>query len=476
VRAAFGFGLAGYSPLDTFPYARTAAWELKSVANALAHSGHLRRAIVYVSGGTALDPSAPLGSREEMNAQTLQLRLNDAWDAAKRSDVPIYTLDPRGLVTPETAVRGWGAESSTARAEIRRRILIQHDRLAEIAINTGGRAFLNRNDLAEAIDEIVGENGSFYVLGYYPDPYVRDGKFHDISVQVTRPGAHVRARQGYVAADAAPPATDLKGTLDTAMGAGVNVSGLTLRAFAAPLAAAVKGVSTAVTIEVTYPVPSTGARRVDDDLQVTILALDPDGKVKATSSRPWHFSGATPADGSVTFLVNDVIDLPAQALTLRIGAASKTLGKAGTIQMPIEVPKLTDNKLQLSGVAIGYPGGMREAAMGADALKALVPFQPTTTRTFAATDTLRVFARAFWGTKDADASATLTVSGPGTGAARPPQAVALVAAAAAGGHRQATLDTTLPLTGLVAGDYVLHVDVRLPSGQTARRDVVFAVK
>src|SRR5262249_4556641 len=135
------------------------------------------------------------------------------------------------------------------------RIVIQQDHLAEIAINTGGRAFINRSDWKGAVDEIVEENGSFYVLGYYPDPYVRDGKFHDIRVDVKRPGAHVRARPGYVAADAAAPAVDLKGTLDTAMSAGLNVSGITMSAFASPLAPGTNGTRTAVAIEVEYPVP-----------------------------------------------------------------------------------------------------------------------------------------------------------------------------------------------------------------------------
>src|SRR5262249_36811021 len=152
--------------------------------------------------------------------------------------------------------------------------------------------------------------------------------------------AHVRAKPGYVAAaaHASPTPVSLEATLNTALGSGLNVSGLTLHAFVAPMAATAKGMSTIVTIEVTYPVPvESSSRRIDDDLQIGIVGLDGDGRVKASSHRPWRFTGPAPAEGVVTFLVDDAIDLPAQPLTLRIAAASRALAKAGMVQLPVDV-------------------------------------------------------------------------------------------------------------------------------------------
>ena len=45
-----------------------------------------------------------------------------------------------------------------------------------------------------------------------------------------------------------------------------------------------------------------------------------------------------------------------------------------------------------------------------------------------------------------------------------------------GAHRQATLDTTVPLAGLTAGAYTLEVTVALPNTQTATRVVPFEVR
>jgi VWFA-related protein len=499
VRAAFGFGIGvyGQEQVEELPYARDVAWQLRNVAEVLANSNYARRAIVFVGAFSQLDPGASLDTREFADYKIMQLFMDDVFTAAKRSDVPIYTLDPRGIPNDGNAITPRNPhifQSQASRSPVtgalvipsdtpkivpaplsvdQHRATIQDDHLAEMAINTGGRAFINRSDITGAIDEILTENGSFYELGYYPSPSIHDGKFHDIKVNVKRPGAHVRARQGYVAASAvAPPAKGLAETLGTAMGAGLNISGLSMRAFAAPLAASAKGMRTGITIEVTYPMPPESQRQIDDDLRVTVMALDPDGKVKVSSTRPWHVSAQVPAESTITFLVNDVIDLPSTGITLRIGAASRALGKTGTIQVPLDVPKPSKGSLQLSGLAIGFTGAPREPVVGAKLLDGVVPFQPTPLRTFAATDTLRVFARLFLSSK---LSPTVTIRlTDAAGAVAREQAVPVVAADS-DDRREAALDANLALNGLATGDYVLTLEAVTPNGDKASRAVPIAI-
>jgi hypothetical protein len=332
------------------------------------------------------------------------------------------------------------------------------------------------SDLARAVREIVGENGSYYLLGYYPNPSVTDGKFHELKVYVNRPGVRVRARQGYVApmtGKAAATATAAS-ALDTAMSAGVNVAGLPIRVFAAPLAAGPKGVATAVSVEVTYPAPTDGSRAIDDTIDLGVIAVDPDGKIKAQSKREMRFTATltAPASGPLTFLMDDAIDLPSQPLTLRVGVASRTLGAAGTSQMPIDVPKLSSSHVQLTGVVIGFDGAPREPSLNAAVIGPLVPFQPTAARAFAASDTLSVYTRAFWGGKESAADVTVTVSGP---VSFPAKTVTLTGSRT-NGHAEATLDTTVPLASLAAGKYVLTIDAHLANGESARRTVPFDIE
>ena len=495
VRGAFGFGLDslahsidGQATMDNaltaksaatgpskfrLDYARSVAFTLENVAKSLAGSGHARRAIFFFSGGTTLEPFGGYSQPDLI----LQDDFKKVFDDARRADVPIYAIDPRGNITPDDAVRGDPLLTEQLSAEVRRNLNIQHNNLAALAVNTGGRAVFGAAETSRIVTEMVRENGSYYLLGYYPEPLVADGKFHDLTVKVSRPGTIVRARKGYVAPSKERASASTASVLDTAMSSGVNVSGLPIRVFAAPIAAAAKGMTTAVTVEVTYPAPLDGSARIDDSIELSLIALDPDAKVKLKAARPMKFSGAVPTSGVITFLIDDVIELPAQPLTLRVGVASQSLGKAGTSQVAIDVPKVSDGKLQMSGVAIGFDGPAREGAMNASLIAQLLPFQPTTTREFRSSDTLKLFARLFWkGRGQPAVTLRVTPAAPGTESAALQVTPEVKPQAADGGRMEAVLDTTLPLKSLSPGRYHLAVDARLPNGQSAGRVVLFGVK
>ena len=130
----------------------------------------------------------------------------------------------------------------------------------------------------------------------------------------------------------------------------------------------------------------------------------------------------------------------------------------------------TGRALQLGGIVLGTASQTASAAE-ADAIKDLVPFQPTTSRTFAATDTLRVYSRLFWGTKDASVDVTLTV--PDSSVA--PRAFTLTGMKDRRGKSEAVLDTTLPLAGLAPGKYQLDITAKIGK-PTAKRVVPIEVR
>ena len=487
VRGALGFGLDALArgpsrepgamggPLKTaLNYARSAAQTLRNVATSLAGSGHSRRAIVFVSSGSVLDPRMKTNEDKLVAIELLHDDLQAAYDAARRGDVPIYTLDPRGQVLPEDAVRGGisAVGSFQTRSRIRENIKTQQDGLAEIALNTGGRAFLNQSDLTRAVREIVRENGSYYLLGFYPNPPDRDGKFHEIDVKVKRPGLRVRSRYGYVAPAPAPEASDTRPAMDSAMSAGVNVSGLSLQAVVSPLAPVSTGMRSAVTIEVTYPAPD-GTRRISDDLRIRIVALDSDGKVKASVEQNRSFTGMAPENqAAVTFLIDDAMDLPPQALTLRIGVASRMLGRTGTVQLPVDVPK-AEGRLAISGLAITSEDQPPVGVMAKELIADLVPFQPVLTRTFALSDTVRVFGRVFWESRDASADVSVEIGSARAGVSK---TLTVAGAVISGNRRQGELDASLRFAELAPGSYVLRVTAKIGSGQTALREIPLTLR
>jgi VWFA-related protein len=499
IKAVLGFGLDSLARMDgadpggTGPVSKVARWKadyalstyrtLANVTKALRGSDHTRRAIFFVSGGTTLDMSlARSEDPGQVVAESMSLALQDGltgmFSSARGGSVPIYAIDPRGNVQPEDVVR-WGMGGSITtlanpalRAEALKNIRIQHNNLAMLAVNTGGRAIFNASDMTRMMTEIVQENGSYYLLGYYPEPFAADGKYHEIKVRVKRDGVIVRARQGYEAPSASRSAVSVTDTLNAATASSVNVSALPLRVFAEPIASDGKTATVAVTVEVTYPAPADGSKRFDDSLSLKLLALDPDAKTKASATKTHRFTGAVPPSGAVSFLINDVIQVPLQPVTLRVAVGSELLGKAGMIQLPIEMTRESKG-LSLGGIVVGFDGAPRQAAMAPRAFDGLIPFQPTTTRVFAQSDVLRLFGHVYWKDKNAQPAMTMTLTGPNGAVNSTPS---LIGQNPAGDQQDAVMAAVLPLQGLAAGSYHLAISATLPGAKPVSRDVLFEIK
>jgi hypothetical protein len=71
--------------------------------------------------------------------------------------------------------------------------------MQKMADDTGGHAFVNTNDLTGAIRKAVEDSAVTYTLGFYLDTDSLDGKFHELKVEVKRPGLNVRYPKGYLA-------------------------------------------------------------------------------------------------------------------------------------------------------------------------------------------------------------------------------------------------------------------------------------
>ncbi len=477
-REAFGFGIDALGRADDSRFrddramtapGRAVALAFKNVARALAGSTHQRRAIIYVSGGSPIDHRILTKQSEAVMAD-----LKAAFEVARQANVPIYSLDPRGPVQAADAVRGgqgfMNSDGGASTEGVLRQVAMQQESLSMASVDTGGRAFVNQPDLTAAIHAIVRENGSFYVLGYYPSPPARDGRYHPLEVRVTRPGARVRARAGYVSSMAGASETNAAETLAAAMASGVDMHGLTLRAHVAPLLPIDKGMRSTVTIQVTYPTVAT--ELPFDNVKVQVVAIDADGKVRASSDRGYTFKAPASQRESATFLINGTIDLPAQPLSMRIGVSSRALGRTGTVQVPVSVPKASDAQLQMGAVVIGLTGPARESAFGDELVRGLVPFQPTTTRQFSQRSTLRVFAPFFWRGREEPVTVTLTLRSEAFVLRRDES---LAPSDGDQGRRLAALDTLIPLAKLL-GPITLAVEGRLANGQVAQQTVAFDVR
>ena len=378
----------------------------KNIIRAVAAAPHARKAIFYVSNGSplAIAPDAPRDSsgRPAPNATVQRLRAGDnldrwldVFEEARHVNVPVYTIDPHGPASPESLANIGAIATPGQREGLARTIQMRHDFLHVVAANTGGRAFVNQSDLLRAAREIVVENGSYYLLGYYPEPWVADGQFHPIDVKVTRPGVRVRARAGYMTEQIVPKAFARPPRLVSSLRDGVAGGDLQLRAFAAPLSPTRRGARTYLTVDLAYPEGPSERTRTDDQLELAWVALDPDARILESGEQSLRVPLAKTGRDPFTLSINQLIDAPKGKTVLRVAVSSEALGTRGTVHMPVEVPPLSDQKLAVAPLVIAATADptVRVAHLGRTA--GVLPFQPTTRRVFETRESVGVYGRVF---------------------------------------------------------------------------------
>jgi VWFA-related protein len=123
---------------------------------------------------------------------------------AANNNIPIYTIDSRGLypspffdASSKGPRRNKVAEVMTTLDNVS---LEAGNTLAEIADVTGGTAFRNNNNLVRGLQLAFADGRQYYMLSYASSNASTDGKFRHISVKVRDPKMSVKAKRGYWAA------------------------------------------------------------------------------------------------------------------------------------------------------------------------------------------------------------------------------------------------------------------------------------
>ena len=167
---------------------------LQTAAESLEHLNEKKILIYFASGLTlsGLDNQAQLHATE---------------DAAIRAGVSFWTIDARGLVAQGAfgdASRGSPGGSSMytggAAMAMTSRMQQSQDTLYSIAGDTGGKAFMDNNDLSMGIVAAQHSVSDYYILGYYTSNMTKNGKFRKIKITMAPElVADLDYRQGYYA-------------------------------------------------------------------------------------------------------------------------------------------------------------------------------------------------------------------------------------------------------------------------------------
>ena len=170
-----------------------------------------RKALIHVSSGIPMLAGEELfqvvGLKWNMPEAYAEIGRHDttrAWERLNRHAnahrVVFYTLDAGGLRGME-----FGAAEYTSFLNPKIRTTLDsvvpqnlQSSLRLMAIETGGRSILNRNEILPALIEVAQDFGSFYSLGIHSSD-ADSGRYHKIGVKLRNPkkGHKIRHRTGY---------------------------------------------------------------------------------------------------------------------------------------------------------------------------------------------------------------------------------------------------------------------------------------
>lgn len=391
--------------------ARQALNSLRSISEWMSAIQGRRKAIIYISEGvdynlfdifTGGDPT----NFNFENFNMIQTETYDTIAAASRSNVQIYSVDPRGLTSmgqEDIEIGGLAAGAyNLGPKQLLQELQSSQMNLRQLSEETGGVAFVGRNDFNEGFDRIVEENSQYYVLGYYSTNDKRDGKLRNIGVRVAGyPDAQVTYRKRYAAprgrgpkntAAGKPldPTKSLSADLVNTMTSPLPKTGIQLRVSAI----AKKGAAKTTDVEVLIDTLGRDLTFTDKNgtfvnkLSMQVGVFNKEGK-SIFAERPDVDLNLRP-ESHVRVTQNGVrilrhLSLPPGRYQLRVAAQDSGKVKQGSAHLDIDVPDFAREPLAISNVAIASTADRSVYSPpkpGFDPFNGLLPGSPSALRQF----------------------------------------------------------------------------------------------
>jgi VWFA-related protein len=479
---------------------------LERLANVLADTRGRRKAVVWVGEGidyevqnAVMQTDSGLTTFMSSHAESVMYRLRSALSAMTRSNVAVYGVDPRGIVTSGDDLIEVGSFPENPLLELtpgafQREVERAQDSLRVISDETGGFAVVNKNDLDESFDRIMRDNSTYYLIGYYSNNKRLDGRFRKIEVRVKRPDVEVRARRGYTA----PSSRDERGkpamtaanepstALRTVLGSPLPATGVTLKGFAA----AFKGTGTKASVLFGLEVDAQrfAFQQADglytDKMEAAVIAmnekgefLDGDRHTMELRLRPQTHQAVLANGVRLLFRLEN---LPPGRYQIRAAAHEGGADVVGSVYYDVVVPNFAEEALSMSGVLLASSSSAAVPTPRPDPeLSEWLRQPPTASREFAAGETLTA-AFALYGSPkkrsgNVDVTATLVDE---SGQVRFTHEIEAAESELREAPNGLAYTVGIPLSELEPGAYVLRVESvsRLTDVRALVREVPFKVR
>jgi Ca-activated chloride channel family protein len=166
---------------------------------------------VSATGGTAINDALylSLARLEERQGRRVVVLLSDGLDSHSALRMRHVVPEARRTSALVYLIRTQEDRLSSAAAALPNAISVWRDveghrqeyrQLVQVVTESGGKVFGVDSPAAieAAFAAIVAELRDHYVLGYYPSSRRADGAWHEVEVEVDRPGVEVRTTAGYL--------------------------------------------------------------------------------------------------------------------------------------------------------------------------------------------------------------------------------------------------------------------------------------
>jgi VWFA-related protein len=296
-----------------------------------------RKNLIWISGGIPFDP---VDTTPQMQRTAALLAV---------TQMAVYPIDVHGIAylgadgtSPSPEVFGPGGEEFSSQSGQADELLAVRETMFGIAQLTGGRAYLNHNDISGQIQDIIDSGSNYYTLAYRPENQDWNGKFRKVSVKTSQPNVKVRTRPGYYAVKDPFGSADVDRTFSLAMQPSVPPStALVMQARVLPPAAPENETQIDFLVDVRdLQFLISADQRRQPNLMFVTAAWDERGNAQGSVSGTYQ-QILQPADVQVLLRtglrLQQQLSLKPGHYQLRLGLVDRMSGKIGTIDVPLTV-------------------------------------------------------------------------------------------------------------------------------------------
>ncbi|HEX9201057.1 MAG TPA: VWA domain-containing protein, partial [Acidobacteriaceae bacterium] len=171
-----------------------------------------RKNVIWFSGSFPLDVEPNVNAADPNDSVVRnddEVRKTD--NLLTRAQVAVYPVDARGIQTDpsqnfasggmSSITTDSGAAAANATFAFLSQTAQEHETMYAMAEDTGGQAFVNTNNLSQAVAKAIENGSNYYTLTYSPTNTEWDARFRAIKIKVEQPGVKLSYRNGYFAVD-----------------------------------------------------------------------------------------------------------------------------------------------------------------------------------------------------------------------------------------------------------------------------------